>query len=105
MATIELNGKTYPYVFGLRSMMYYEHITGKPYGEGVTVSSAMAIHYSCLLGADPACALSFADFVAAVDAGGAEVLNELSRLHKVELERWNGLNVPSDEKGAKKKKK
>ena len=105
MAPIRINDREFPYTFGLRSMMYYEHMTGKAYGSDNSVTASAAVHYACLLGANPSCSLSFAEFVGEIDKGGKALLDDLNAALNAELERWNSINAQSDEEAPSKKKK
>lgn len=101
MRTIKIGDSAYKYRFGLAAMMLHEQLTGKPFSADGTVTSYVAIHYSCLATADDEFILSFAEFVQAVDA---QALATLGEALEAELKRWNVRNAV-DTEGAPAKKK
>ncbi len=105
MRKIVLNGVEYNYQFNLKAMMFYEGISGKPFGSDATLTATMVTHYSCLLASNPSF-MSFAEFVDLVQA--REVLEALGAALEAEMRVWNAqneaLNAGSDDVKKKKKK-
>lgn len=95
MRTVSIQGKEFPYKFGLGALLRYESLTQKPF-EGITSTLSMSvIHYCCLSnGGD--FPLSFSEFVKVCDDEGASLLKELSAVLTAEVERWNTHNTVDD---------
>ncbi len=103
MRVVVIDGKEYPYLFGLQAMAIYERMTGESFGAGTTIASTLAAHFSCLVAADIDFPLSFDQFVRAVDSKHS--IDSLAEVLREEVERWSSVSAALDADLLKKKKR